>query len=118
MARPTVVQTVLSSRGLFRDITLPAKRILCPVCEGAGSHVDPAVDGHGLTAEDLQDEEFREDYLAGVYDVPCEACIGEKVVLIPDETHLGKRIIKGIRRFEREQIQWRNDDYYERRAGA
>jgi hypothetical protein len=68
---------------------------VCPRCEGRGKHVNPAIDGHGLSAEDFdQDPDFREDYFSGVYDVPCYECKGDRVVkvpnwlaLTPDECH-------------------------------
>jgi hypothetical protein len=55
---------------------------VCPRCEGRGSHVNPAVDGNGITAEEMDElgEDFREDYLSGVYDVRCEECGGNRVV--------------------------------------
>lgn len=57
------------------ELALPARFEVCPRCQGEGSHVNPAVDGNGLTAEDFdQDPDFHDDYMAGAYDVPCEQC--------------------------------------------
>lgn len=69
---------------------LPARFVVCPRCRGRGVHVNPAIDGHGLTAEDVDQAgpEFLEDYLAGVYDVACERCGGRRVVLEPDPARL------------------------------
>ena len=68
------------------EIKIPAKYEVCPNCEGKGSHVNRAIDGHGLSREDFdEDPDFREDYMSGVYDVPCDQCKGTRVVLEPDE---------------------------------
>ena len=58
------------------------KYAVCPRCEGRGSHVNPAVDGNGLTAEDFDElgDDFREGYFSGVYDVECSECHGQRVV--------------------------------------
>lgn len=55
---------------------------VCPRCEGEGKHVNPAIDGNGLSSEDFDElgDEFREDYFAGIYDVPCYECKGKRVV--------------------------------------
>jgi hypothetical protein len=64
---------------------LPARYEVCGRCEGRGSHVNPAVDGNGLTSEDFDaDPDFFEDYMSGAYDVPCECCHGLRVVPRPD----------------------------------
>lgn len=54
---------------------------VCPTCEGTGTTVNPNVDAHGLTAEDFYDDpDFAEDYRSGIYDIPCNACRGLRVV--------------------------------------
>lgn len=60
---------------------------VCPRCEGEGTHVNPAVDGHGITADEMDElgEDFREDYIAGVYDVACSMCKGKRVVTTEDK---------------------------------
>lgn len=60
---------------------LPSHWVVCPVCHGEGSHVNPSIDASGLSAEDLYDDpEFVDDYFAGVYDVICNRCDGRRVV--------------------------------------
>lgn len=63
-----------------------AKYEVCPRCKGEGVHTNPAIDGHGITAEEMNElgDDFREDYIAGVYDVPCECCHGKRVVTPED----------------------------------
>lgn len=66
-------------------LELPAKFALCPRCRGAGSHVNPAVDGNGISPQEFaEDPDFQESYFAGVYDVACERCGGEKVIKVID----------------------------------
>lgn len=59
-----------------------SKFAVCPRCEGTGTIVNPSIDGNGLSAEDFEEqgEDFREDYFAGVYDVRCPECGGNRVV--------------------------------------
>lgn len=67
---------------------LPGRREVCGTCNGEGRHVDPAIDGHGISAEEWAndwDEDEREAYRNGAYDVTCEECGGEKIVTILDE---------------------------------
>jgi hypothetical protein len=57
------------------------KWILCPVCEGEGSTVNPSIDAHGLSYEDFrEDPDFATDYCSGAYDQTCAACNGQRVV--------------------------------------
>ena len=66
----------------FDDVvTVPSKFVVCPLCRGTGSHVNPSIDCNGLTAEDFdEDPDFREDYMNGTYNVPCNQCGGKNVV--------------------------------------
>ncbi len=67
------------------ELQVPAKFELCPRCRGVGSHVNPAVDGQGLSREDFdQDPGFEEAYFRGDYDVACHRCAGEKVIKVVD----------------------------------
>lgn len=65
---------------------VPARYEVCGRCRGEGKHTNPAIDGNGITSEEMYElgDEFREDYLNGVYDVLCEECKGERVILKPD----------------------------------
>jgi len=64
-------------------VDLPMKFVVCPTCRGKGSHVNPSIDAHGISAEEWDrdwGEEEREMYLSGGYDVPCYECDGRRVV--------------------------------------
>ena len=63
---------------------IPAVYEVCPTCDGKGSHVNPSIDSHGISAEEMYDDpEFAEDYFGGAYDVSCNECEGRRVVLTP-----------------------------------
>lgn len=92
MNRAILKLPYISRYGIEREFTFPACFEVCPRCDGCGSHVNPAIDGNGLSREDFdQDPDFEEDYFAGVYDVPCEECRGLRVVPVFDEAHASKR---------------------------
>lgn len=53
---------------------------ICPVCDGEGQVDNPAF-SNGISMEEWRDEwddESRENYLNGVYDVPCPGQVGFK----------------------------------------
>ncbi len=70
----------------IRKVSLPAHYEVCSRCRGTGKHVNPSIDGHGIGREEFdEDPEFEEAYFAGRYDVTCESCEGERVVLVEDD---------------------------------
>jgi hypothetical protein len=68
--------------GSEQTVEFPAKRIVCYTCDGTGTTVNPSIDGNGITQSEMEElgEDFREDYLSGVYDVQCRTCKGERVI--------------------------------------
>jgi len=63
------------------EMQMPTRWVVCPVCDGAGTHVNPAIDCGGLSAEDFADDpDFAEDYFSGAYDQPCNRCAGRTTV--------------------------------------
>jgi hypothetical protein len=62
-----------------RTISLETKRIVCPECDGEGRRTNPAIDGNGLSNEDLSDRDFLDDYMSGRYDVQCPTCRGRNI---------------------------------------
>lgn len=106
---------------------LPAKYEVCYRCDGGGTHVNPNIDGHGISAEEWHndwDEEERELYMAGAYDVSCEECNGKRVLLVVDEDAIEHASQEVKDAFESYQHQARCDAEYEaecameRRYGA
>lgn len=63
-------------------VALPAKWEICGVCDGDGMKSHPAFD-NGITSEEWErdwGQEERENYLKGMYDVPC-GCKDGKVLV-------------------------------------
>lgn len=72
---------------------LPARKVVCPRCEGEGTVLRPGIAGHAYTLEEFHeefDEEERGEYFrrGGRYDVHCPECNGLRVVDEVDESKL------------------------------
>lgn len=92
----------------------PAKYAVCPRCDGKGTHVNPSVDGHGISREEFdQDPDFEEAYFDGVYDVVCYECKGERVILVPDEDSPNKDAVKKYTKWRREQDRYERERQHE-----
>ena len=59
------------------EVTLPTHKAVCSRCRGEGSVDNPAF-SNGVSFEE-QDEDFREAYFNGAYDVVCPDCNGMRV---------------------------------------
>jgi hypothetical protein len=69
-------------------IVLPAHAEICDTCRGAGTRVDPAIDGHGLSMSDPDlDDSFWDDYGGGSFDVSCGCRDGKVLVLDIDDSN-------------------------------
>ncbi len=117
---PTRIQvTTWTDAGDEIEISIPAKFALCPRFRGVGSHVNPAIDGHGLSREDFdQDPDFEEAYFRGDYDVACHRCGGRKVIAVPDWAKLSEEEKKAWKIQERDLADMAAEEAAERRAGA
>ena len=77
---------------------LPAEYEVCSRCQGRGTHVNPNIDGHGISEDEWNgpdwDEDSRQTYLSGGYDVTCEECRGLRVVLVVDESRCDKSLLE------------------------
>jgi RecJ-like exonuclease len=101
------------------EVMLPGKYEVCPQCEGRGSTVNPAVDGNGLDANAFaEDPDFKEEYFAGVYDIPCPECHGKRVVAVPDVaacTYAQKRLLVSERLWQVAESEYRAEVRAEQR---
>lgn len=101
-----------------QEIELPSKWMVCPTCQGKGTHVNPSIDSGGLVYDDRADLEFVDDYMAGNYDVQCSQCEGRTTVLGIDFD----RMSADERRMWDEQVAQERMDHDERmgeiRAGC
>lgn len=101
---------------------LPAKWKLCASCDGCGTDRGANVecDGGGFTSSEWaeQDDDFREDYLAGRYDRPCPTCSGQRVILVPDRRNIPTAILALYDTAQAEERSYRQMCDMERRMGA
>jgi hypothetical protein len=53
--------------GDFRRVEVPGRFDVCGRCRGAGKHVNPSIDGNGITSDEMQElgPDFLEDYMRG-----------------------------------------------------
>lgn len=100
--------------------SFPAKFEVCTRCDGTGAHVNPSIDGNGISPEEFrEDPDFEESYFAGDYDVTCETCKGARVVAVPDIsrwTFAQKRLYVTHLRAEREMARDDASEAWLRRA--
>ncbi len=104
----------------FATIHIPGRFVTCGRCQGEGKHTNPAIDGNGITRDEMDEmgPDFEEDYFRGVYDVTCEECHGQRVTLEPN--------LEALKPSEREAVlaMWEEESKYaaecaaERRAGC
>jgi len=100
-------------------VGIPAKYEVCSGCEGHGKHVDPAVDGNGISQEQFdEDPDFEEAYFAGRYDVTCETCNGNRVEMVPDWEAMKKDIRELYEKHLDDEASYQRTCAYERRYGC
>jgi hypothetical protein len=117
VAQPTITIEINGKDGDPVEFVLPAKFDVCPRCEGHGSHTNPSIDGNGITSDEMEElgEDFREDYMRGVYDVTCSLCHGEKVVPVPHVARWSFAQKRAFVQHRRDEIEYQRDYDSERR---
>ncbi|MHB1260367.1 MAG: hypothetical protein ACYC2H_01490 [Thermoplasmatota archaeon] len=101
------------------EYEIPARFEVCGNCDGKGSHVNRAIDGHGISQEEFdEDPDFREDYFAGVYDVDCDECRGARVMPIVDEVRATPQQLEIANDRIDGEADYRRECAAERRMGA
>lgn len=115
MKAPTV--TVCTEGG---DVELAGRFEVCSGCDGHGTHTNPSIDGNGITAEEMHElgDDFRADYMSGVYDVTCETCKGARVVAVPNFSRWTREQRRAYHAQQRELAECEAIEAAERRAGA
>lgn len=117
MSRSNVIRfTILDREGDEVEIEFPAKMEVCARCEGTGKHTNPSIDGNGITGSEWAewDDEDRETYMNGGYDVRCEACHGANVVPSPDWSRASFGLKRQYLKHLRQQAEWDREDASER----
>lgn len=89
--------------------SFPAKNEVCGRCEGFGTHLNPSIGQHAYSMEEFEEsfpeDEDKEQYFrrGGIYDVQCEQCHGNKVVLVVNEDALTEEQKKLYEDYQRDQ---------------
>lgn len=114
MTRPTV--SFPNDDDTFTELV--ATYEVCGRCRGEGKHVNPAIDGNGITASEMDElgDDFRDGYLGGVYDIRCQECDGQRVVAVVDETKNSPELLAKYYEYLEDEGQSRAEDAAERRA--
>jgi RecJ-like exonuclease len=116
MVRETIV--ILDNNG--DGYSLPARRVLCPRCNGDGKVGHPAF-SDGITAEEWATEwdDFERDmYLGGSYDIKCPECEGRRWVLGLDESQCSEEEVQMHRDYHDELYAVDREREAERRFGC
>lgn len=109
------------TKELFQDgPAFPAKYEVCSRCRGTKTHVNPGVDGNGISADEMDElgDDFRDDYLGGVYDVACYDCGGEGMVLEFDRKQCSPDQLAEIDEWDNDMADLRSIERMERMMGA
>ncbi len=97
------------------EITVETKKVICPECQGHGTHLHPAFRNVAVETDLLRDREFMGSYFNGGMDVTCTKCLGANVVdspIIPDKyKEAYDKLLDEEERFQN-QVEW------EKRMGA
>jgi hypothetical protein len=99
--------------GQNEPVKLPTRFEVCPQCEGRGT--SSAYLGVFTASEWAeQDDDFKEDYIAGRYDRPCECCNGLRVIPVVDEDRCDPELLKEYQRQMDEEAHDREIERQER----
>lgn len=117
--------TLYNDDGDEEEVSFPVKFEVCGGCNGKGTHVNRAIDSHGISPEEFaEDPSFQEAYFSGVYDVTCEDCGGDRVMPYIDDDACKKLGEEKMAELTRYQDKLDDDASYdrmcemERRMGA
>jgi hypothetical protein len=105
----------------LQELEVPIKFEVCGRCCGQGSHVNPNVDGHGITSSEWEQEwseDEKESYLSGRYDVTCYECNGRRVCPVVDEDRCPPEIVLKIQEQQEEDYRYDSMARMERMMGA
>lgn len=124
MSKRTITITLMDDEENEVEHELPATNEVCGRCDGFGTHTNPNIDGNGITSSEWAewDYEERESYMNGDYDVTCEECHGNKVVLVPDPNVMSEEQKKIFAQWEEQEEEraafdadWRREQEMESR---
>ena len=96
---------------------VPTKWEVCPSCKGKGSS---SAHLGAFTTEEMEElgDDFKEDYLQGMYDRTCETCNGRTTVQTPDLNQMSQEDIDHYYTWLDREHQIRAIEAAERRMGC
>lgn len=122
MAKTPVITIPQEKDGFVIDVDLPARFEVCTTCQGRGTHDHPSFRETGITSEEWRgpdwDDDSRQAYLDGVYDVPCSECAGARVVPILDRARCTHAQLVAFDAHEKEEAEYHQMCRMERMMGA
>lgn len=117
----TTNRLLVTDDGAELELAVPFKWAICGRCDGDGTHTNPAIDGHGITADEWNgpdwDDESRETYLSGGYDVSCEVCGGSGKVQEQDYDSLPDEVRELLEEDDRFAAEYEAERAHELRLG-
>lgn len=114
-----VVEIEDPETGEHVEHTLPTRWVICSVCDGNGTHVNPSIDAGGLSSDAfLEDPDFADDYFSGVHDVPCYCCKGTGKIREPDYDRMTPEQIEAYEEDQRSEAEYEAMCRAERIMGA
>lgn len=117
----TIELRTFDDEGYELVLDIPARGEVCWRCDGEGTHVNPAIDGNGITEMDRMDwadDDFMDDYRSGVYDIRCDECHGERILWVPDESRARPEDLAAWRKHEEQEYEYQAMVLAEQRMGA
>lgn len=78
-----VEQGVFSEEDSCRQ-EFPGSWEICNMCQGSGMVTNPSIDAGGITDWNDWNDDEREEYFSGQYDIHCPECRGSGKILMPN----------------------------------
>ena len=97
---------------------LPTHYEVCPQCAGSGTQDCWGTGGMTWNEFDEQGPEFAEDYMSGVYSVPCEECNGLRVVRVVDREVCSEQLLAQWDQWQEDAAEQAAIEAAERRMGC
>lgn len=102
-----------------KEVNLPGKWEICWRCRGEGVH-DHEAFSNGFTGnEEWFDEDCREAYYNGQFEVPCDECGGSGKIVVVDEAACNEEQLKILKKWQDDmafEAQRAREDAYTRWA--
>jgi hypothetical protein len=111
---------VEDDKGLETEYRIPSKMVVCGRCGGNGEHCNPSIDGNGITQDEWAewDDDDRETYMRGGYNVTCYDCGGRNVVPSVDWDSLSDELAALVDDYYQREAEYEAEREYERRMGC